>query len=65
VVAKVIRDVIESGTWQLRHPAGPDAAPFLAWRASLSDEEWVRFNSLDGPAYKEYVKAVFGMDVEL
>ncbi len=65
VVAKVIRDVIESGTWQLRHPAGPDAAPFLAWRASLSDEEWIRFNSLDGPAYKEAVKAAFGMDVAL
>jgi len=65
VVAKVIQDIIESGTWQLRHPAGPDAAPFLAWRASLTDEEWVRFNSLDGPAYKEAVKAAFGMDIDL
>lgn len=65
VVAKVIREVIESGTWQLRHPAGPDAAPFLAWRASLSDEEWVTFNSLDAQAYKEAVKASFGMDVDL
>jgi hypothetical protein len=32
---------IESGTWQLRHPSGPDAAPFVAWRASMTDEQWI------------------------
>ena len=36
--AVVIRDIIESGTWQLRHPSGPDAVPFLGWRASMNDE---------------------------
>jgi len=33
--AAVIRHIIESGTWQFRHPSGPDAAPFLNWRASM------------------------------
>src|SRR5580698_6521531 len=25
IIAAVIRDIIESGTWKLRHPCGPDA----------------------------------------
>lgn len=31
VVATAIRGIIESGTWKLRHPVGPDAEPFLGW----------------------------------
>jgi NAD(P)-dependent dehydrogenase (short-subunit alcohol dehydrogenase family) len=31
IVGAAIRNIIESGTWQLRHPVGPDAQPFLAW----------------------------------
>lgn len=65
VVADVIRDVIESGTWKLRHTAGPDAAPFLAWRASMSDEEWIEFNSLDTAGFRDRVERDFGMEVEL
>lgn len=38
IIAQKIRGIIESGTWKLRHPAGPDAEPFLAWRAFLSEE---------------------------
>jgi len=41
VVEEKIRDIVDSGTWQLRHPVGPDAAGLLAWRASLTDEQWV------------------------
>jgi hypothetical protein len=33
VVGQKVREIVESGTWQLRHPVGPDAAAFLAWRA--------------------------------
>jgi NAD(P)-dependent dehydrogenase (short-subunit alcohol dehydrogenase family) len=64
-VAAVIRDVIESGTWKLRHPAGPDAAPFLAWRAAMTDEEWTEFNSLDAEAFRARVKKDFGLDLKL
>ena len=42
-VAEVIRNIIESGTWKLRHPAGPDAQPLLSRRAVMSDEEWIAF----------------------
>jgi NAD(P)-dependent dehydrogenase (short-subunit alcohol dehydrogenase family) len=41
VVASVIKYVIESGTWKLRHPAGPGAEPLLSKRAAMSDEEWI------------------------
>ena len=41
VVAEMIRHVIESDDPRLRFPVGPDALPFLGWRASLSDEDWV------------------------
>ncbi|HXN49078.1 MAG TPA: SDR family oxidoreductase [Bryobacteraceae bacterium] len=65
VVATVIRDVIESGTWKLRHPAGPDAAPFLAWRAAMTDEEWIEFNTLDAEAFRARVKKDFGLDLKI
>jgi len=29
LVAEKIGEIIESGTWQLRHPLGPDALPFV------------------------------------
>jgi len=41
VVAEVIKHVIESGTWKLRHLAGPGAAPLLNQRAAMTDEEWI------------------------
>jgi NAD(P)-dependent dehydrogenase (short-subunit alcohol dehydrogenase family) len=65
VVAAVIRNVIEGGAWTLRHAAGPDAAPFLAWRASMTDEQWTEFNSLDTEAFRQRVKSDFGLDLKL
>jgi len=65
VVAEVIKDVIESGTWKLRHPAGPDAEPFLAWRAAMTDEQWIDFNALDSAAYRERVKRDFGLELDI
>lgn len=65
VVAGVIREAIESGTTKLRHPAGPDAGPFLAWRASMTDEQWTEFNSLDDEAFRAAVKSAFGMEIEI
>lgn len=64
-VAAVIRNVIESGDWTLRHPAGPDAELFMSWRAAMSDEAWIEFNSLDTEAFRSRVKSDFGMDVQV
>jgi NAD(P)-dependent dehydrogenase (short-subunit alcohol dehydrogenase family) len=41
LVAEAIKDVIESGTWKLRHLAGPGAGPLLTRRAAMTDEEWI------------------------
>ena len=47
VVAAKILEVAESKSWQLRHPVGPDAVPFLQWRNSMTDEEWIDTNAAD------------------
>jgi NAD(P)-dependent dehydrogenase (short-subunit alcohol dehydrogenase family) len=65
VVARKIREVIESGSTVLRHPAGDDAAPLLAWRASLSDEQWAAWGAQTDDEWVLAVKATFGMDVTL
>ena len=62
VVAEKVLEIVESGTWQLRHPAGPGAAPFLDWRNAMSDEEWVDWGALEDDAWYERVKSDFGMD---
>ena len=51
VVAAKILDIAQSGTWQLRHPASPDAAGFIQWRESMSDEEWIEINTGDDTTF--------------
>lgn len=51
LVAKKILEIVESGTWQLRHAAGPDAVPFLKWRNGMTDEEWVEMNAGDDATF--------------
>jgi NAD(P)-dependent dehydrogenase (short-subunit alcohol dehydrogenase family) len=62
IVAEKIREIIESGTEKLRHPVGPDAEAFLAWRASLSDEAWVEWGALGDDEWYERVAKDFGLD---
>ena len=57
LVSEMIRYVIESEDPRLRFPVGPDALPFLGWRASLSDEQWVHLNSIEDDA--DYFQQVF------
>jgi NAD(P)-dependent dehydrogenase (short-subunit alcohol dehydrogenase family) len=60
--AAVIRHIVESGTWQFRHPSGPDAVPFLGWRAAMTDEQWVNWNAQDDDAWYEQVQRDFGLN---
>jgi NAD(P)-dependent dehydrogenase (short-subunit alcohol dehydrogenase family) len=60
--AIIIRRIVESETWQLRHLSGPDAAPFLQWRAAMSDEQWVDWNAQDDAAWYAAVERDFGID---
>jgi NAD(P)-dependent dehydrogenase (short-subunit alcohol dehydrogenase family) len=65
VVAAKVAEIVDSGTWQLRHPVGPDAEPFLGWRKSLDDEGWVKWGAQSDADWLRSVKADFGMDLKL
>ena len=62
LVAEKVLEIATTRTWQLRHPVGPDAAPFLGWRSQMSDEAWVDFGALDDDAWYDRVKSDFGLD---
>ncbi len=63
VVGDQIRHIIESNSWQLRYLVGPDAAPFLAWRAGMSDEAWVDYHATrDDDAWYQHIARDFGLD---
>lgn len=62
IVADKIREVIENEASGLRHPVGPDAIPFLAWRASLNDEQWIDWGARDDDAWYAGVQADFGLN---
>lgn len=65
VVAQKILYIIESGTRQLRHPAGPDAEPFLQWRAAMDDEQWVGWGAADDETWYQSVERDFGLNARL
>jgi len=65
VVAQKVREIVESGTWQLRHPVGPDAEPFLGWRGSMNDEKWIHWSAQSDADLLKAVKVDFGMDLKL
>ncbi len=52
LVGEKIREIIESGTWKLRHVVGPDAQQTLDFRLSLTDEEYVALEGLDEAAFE-------------
>jgi len=62
LVGDKVLEIATSNLWQLRHPVGPDAAPFLGWRRQMSDEAWVDFGALDDNAWLDRVKTDFGLD---
>jgi len=63
LVAQKILEIIESGTWQLRHPVGPDALPFLAWRNSMTDEQWVELHGADDDTWYRRMERDFGFAI--
>jgi NAD(P)-dependent dehydrogenase (short-subunit alcohol dehydrogenase family) len=64
VVGEQIRQIVESESWQLRYPIGPDAVPFLPWRAGMSDEAWIDLGAMqDDEAWCARIDQDFGLDV--
>ncbi|MEO6355185.1 MAG: SDR family oxidoreductase [Ferruginibacter sp.] len=62
LVAEKILEIAESDSWQLRHPVGPDALPFLQWRASMTDEQYVDWNAATDEDYYNAVENTFGLN---
>jgi NAD(P)-dependent dehydrogenase (short-subunit alcohol dehydrogenase family) len=62
IVAEKILEIAESNSWQLRYPVGPDALPFLQWRASMTDEEYVDWNAATDEDWYNAVQNTFGIN---
>jgi NAD(P)-dependent dehydrogenase (short-subunit alcohol dehydrogenase family) len=62
LVADKILEIAESGTWILRHPVGPDAKPFLDWRSSMTDEEWIIRNAVSDEEWYSATERDFGLN---
>jgi NAD(P)-dependent dehydrogenase (short-subunit alcohol dehydrogenase family) len=62
LVAEKILEIAHSELWQLRYPIGPDALPFLQWRASMTDEQYVDWNAATDEEWYNAVQNTFGLD---
>ena len=66
LVADKIVEIVKSKTWKLRHPTGPDAEPFLQYRASISDEDWVNLHAIESDQeFAARIKRDFGLELDL
>jgi len=63
LVAEKIAEIVASESWQLRYPVGPDALPFLGWRNSMTDEEWVDLHGADDDTWYGRMERDFGLAI--
>jgi NAD(P)-dependent dehydrogenase (short-subunit alcohol dehydrogenase family) len=52
LVAQLMVDVANSDSWQLRYVVGPGAGDLLAFRKSMSDEDWVALHASDDATFQ-------------
>ena len=62
LVAKKVLEIVASGTWQFRHPVGPDAVPLIEWRKSMTDEQWIDLHSADEEKYQKLMGTAAAAD---
>ena len=62
LVADKILEITKNNNWKLRHPVGPDAEPFMAWRVSMSDEKWIDWNAANDEDWYKSVEQDFGLN---
>jgi NAD(P)-dependent dehydrogenase (short-subunit alcohol dehydrogenase family) len=65
VVGDLIRDIVDGDSWQLRYPAGPDAAPILQRRASKTDEQVIEEAAQSDEEFLARFKRETGIDLKL
>jgi NAD(P)-dependent dehydrogenase (short-subunit alcohol dehydrogenase family) len=64
VVAEKILEIAESDTQQFRHAASPDALPFLEWRKSMTDEQWIDWHAMNDKDWYPAVESTFGLNLK-
>jgi len=60
LVAEKILEIVESGTWRLRHPVGPNAAATMAGRRATPDEEYIALHGADDETWYSVMEAQLG-----
>ena len=63
LVAEKIQSIIESGTWQFRHPVGPGAQELLDHRKATSDEDNIAFHSADDNTWYTGMEQATGLKI--
>ncbi|HUV69481.1 MAG TPA: SDR family oxidoreductase [Terracidiphilus sp.] len=63
LVAEKIQSIIESGTWQLRHPVGPGAQELLDGRKATSDEDYVALHAADDDTWYTVMEQATGLAI--
>jgi NAD(P)-dependent dehydrogenase (short-subunit alcohol dehydrogenase family) len=61
-VAVAVADAIESDTPRFRYPVGQDAIENIEGRFSVSDEQWIAANRLQGEAFRQRWQEIIGVD---
>ena len=63
LVAEKIQSIIESGTWQFRHPVGPNAQPTIASRLTTPDEDYIAFHAADDDTWFTVMEKSTGLAI--
>jgi NAD(P)-dependent dehydrogenase (short-subunit alcohol dehydrogenase family) len=63
LVAEKIQSIIESGTWQFRHPVGPNAEPTISKRKSTSDEDYIALQASDDDTWYTVMEKSTGLAI--
>ena len=63
IVAEKIQSIIESGTWQLRHPVGGGAEAFLASRLATRDEDYIALQGADDETWYTVMEQRTGLSL--
>lgn len=57
--------IFDSGRWKLGLLGGPDAEGFLAWRASMTDEQWIDWGAQSDEDWAKSARETFGLNVKI
>jgi NAD(P)-dependent dehydrogenase (short-subunit alcohol dehydrogenase family) len=63
LVGEKILEIIDSGTWQLRHPVGPGAAETIAGRLATIDENHIALHAADDDTWYTVMEQNTGMSI--